>query len=412
MVGTGGLGSPALFYLAAAGVGRLGIVDSDVVELSNLQRQILHATDDLGRAKTESGAATLRALNPDVTVERHQVRFDAANAGELVRAYDVVIDAVDNFDSRFLSNDACVLERKTLVEGAILRFTGLAITIRGGETACYRCLFPREPAEGGRADDGRGGGLRARARRDRGGAGGRSHQGARRLRPPALRPPAAGRPGRHDLHGGRGRARPGLPGVRRAAHDHRSESRRDGGRAGARDGRRLERPRDERRGDEGDERRRRRPGARGRPRRGRGRPRAPRERAGAAALGLRRLLGRRRLDPRAGGRGARARTRARRGLHGGVRDVPSRRARAGARAGGRLRRPPARRRDARARRPALRREPQGALLLLQDAPGRGDGARGARERCARRCSTAPTATTWATSVPACGRRTSTACATL
>jgi bacteriocin biosynthesis cyclodehydratase domain-containing protein len=147
VVGTGGLGSPALFYLAAAGVGRLGIVDSDVVELSNLQRQILHATDDLGRAKTESGAATLRALNPDVTVERHQVRFDAANAGELVSAYDVVIDAVDNFGSRFLLNDACVLGRKTLVEGAILRFTGLAITIRGGETACYRCLFPREPAK-------------------------------------------------------------------------------------------------------------------------------------------------------------------------------------------------------------------------------------------------------------------------
>jgi len=148
VVGTGGLGSPALFYLAAAGVGRLGLVDSDVVELSNLQRQILHATDDLGRLKTESGAQTLRALNPVVVVERHQVRFDAANATELVRAYDVVIDAVDNFESRFLLNDVCVLERKTLVEAGILRFTGLAITIRGGETACYRCLFPREPRPG------------------------------------------------------------------------------------------------------------------------------------------------------------------------------------------------------------------------------------------------------------------------
>ena len=148
VVGTGGLGSPALFYLAAAGVGRLGLLDSDVVELSNLQRQILHATDDLGRLKTESGAQTLRALNPVVVVERHQVRFDAANATELVRAYDVVIDAVDNFESRFLLNDVCVLERKTLVEAGILRFTGLAITIRGGETACYRCLFPREPRPG------------------------------------------------------------------------------------------------------------------------------------------------------------------------------------------------------------------------------------------------------------------------
>jgi molybdopterin/thiamine biosynthesis adenylyltransferase len=148
VVGTGGLGSPALLYLAAAGVGRLGLVDSDVVELSNLQRQILHATDDVGRLKTESGAQTLRALNPDVTIERHQVRFDARNARELVRGYDVMIDAVDNFESRFLLNDVCVLERRTLVEAGILRFTGLAFSIRGGETACYRCLFPREPRPG------------------------------------------------------------------------------------------------------------------------------------------------------------------------------------------------------------------------------------------------------------------------
>jgi len=148
VVGAGGLGSPVLLYLAAAGVGRLGVLDSDVVELSNLQRQILHSLEDLGRAKTESAAEALLALNPDVAVERHQTRFDVSNARELVRGYDVVIDAVDNFDSRFLLNDACVLERKTLVEGAILRFTGLALTIRGGETACYRCLFPRSPQPG------------------------------------------------------------------------------------------------------------------------------------------------------------------------------------------------------------------------------------------------------------------------
>jgi adenylyltransferase/sulfurtransferase len=148
VVGAGGLGSPVLLYLAAAGVGRLGVLDSDVVELSNLQRQILHALEDLGRAKTESAAETLLALNPDVTVERHQTRFDASNARELVRDYDVVVDAVDNFDSRFLLNDACVLERRILVEGAILRFTGLAFTIKGGETACYRCLFPRPPQPG------------------------------------------------------------------------------------------------------------------------------------------------------------------------------------------------------------------------------------------------------------------------
>jgi molybdopterin/thiamine biosynthesis adenylyltransferase len=145
VVGTGGLGSPALFYLAAAGVGRLGLVDGDVVELSNLQRQILHATDDLGRPKTESAAVTLRALNPDVALDLHQTRLTPANARDLVSPYDVVIDAVDNFSSRYLLNDACVLERKVLVEGGILRFTGLVMTIRGGETTCYRCLFPREP---------------------------------------------------------------------------------------------------------------------------------------------------------------------------------------------------------------------------------------------------------------------------
>jgi molybdopterin/thiamine biosynthesis adenylyltransferase len=148
VVGAGGLGSPALFYLAAAGVGRLGVVDGDAVDLSNLQRQILHTTRDLGRAKTESAAEKLRALNPHVNVEVHQTRFAAANARQLVRDYDVVIDAVDNFDSRFLLNDACVLERAVLAEGAILRFTGLALTIKGGATACYRCLFPHPPRPG------------------------------------------------------------------------------------------------------------------------------------------------------------------------------------------------------------------------------------------------------------------------
>jgi molybdopterin/thiamine biosynthesis adenylyltransferase len=148
VVGTGGLGSPALFYLAAAGVGRLGVVDCDVVERSNLQRQILHATTDLGRRKVESAAEKLRALNPGVRIDVHDVRFTAETAGGLVDAYDLVVDAVDNFPARYLLNDACVLVRKTLVEGAILQFIGLAMTIRGGETACYRCVFPEMPAPG------------------------------------------------------------------------------------------------------------------------------------------------------------------------------------------------------------------------------------------------------------------------
>jgi len=148
VVGAGGLGSSALFYLAAAGVGHLGIVDHDVVELSNLQRQILHATPDIGRPKVESAAEKLRALNPEIEVICHDTRFTQENAFELIDAYDVIVTGVDNFPSRYLLNDACVLHRKTLVEGGIARFSGMAITIKGGESACYRCLFPVPPADG------------------------------------------------------------------------------------------------------------------------------------------------------------------------------------------------------------------------------------------------------------------------
>lgn len=142
VIGAGGLGSPALYYLAAAGIGRLGVVDSDVVELSNLQRQILHTTDDLGRPKTASAAEKLRALNPHVEVVEHQERFTAATAFALLDGYDLIVNAVDNFPSRFLVNDACVLRGKTFCEGGILGYVGVAMTIAGGRTACYRCLFP------------------------------------------------------------------------------------------------------------------------------------------------------------------------------------------------------------------------------------------------------------------------------
>lgn len=147
VVGAGGLGSPCLLYLAAAGVGRLGVIDHDVVELSNLQRQVIHGTADIGRPKTASAAARLRDLNPDIEVVEHQVRLEPANAADLVAGYDVVCTAVDSLPARFLLNDVCVLGGTTLVEAAILRFVGLATTIRGGETACYRCLFPELPAE-------------------------------------------------------------------------------------------------------------------------------------------------------------------------------------------------------------------------------------------------------------------------
>jgi molybdopterin/thiamine biosynthesis adenylyltransferase len=145
VVGAGGLGAPALSYLAAAGVGRIGIVDDDVVELSNLQRQILFGTADIGRPKAEVAAERLAALNPEVTLEPHAVRLAAATAFAIIDRYDIVVTAVDNFPTRYLLNDACVLHGKTLVDGAVLRMTGLAMTIKGGETACYRCLFPEPP---------------------------------------------------------------------------------------------------------------------------------------------------------------------------------------------------------------------------------------------------------------------------
>jgi len=148
VVGAGGLGSPVLQYLAAAGVGRLGIADGDEVELSNLQRQVVHGTDDVGRPKAESAAETVAALNPDVTVERHPERVTAETAAELVADYDVVVDASDNFPTRFLLNDACVLAAVPLVHGAIYRFEGQATTVPAGGGPCYRCLFPAAPPDG------------------------------------------------------------------------------------------------------------------------------------------------------------------------------------------------------------------------------------------------------------------------
>ncbi len=145
VVGAGGLGAPALYYLVAAGVGRVGIVDDDVVELSNLQRQILFTTADIGRSKAEVAAERLAALNPEVRLEPHAVRLRRPTRSSWSRDYDVIVTAVDNFAARYLINDACVFERKTFVDGAVLRMVGLAMTVKGGETACYRCLFPEPP---------------------------------------------------------------------------------------------------------------------------------------------------------------------------------------------------------------------------------------------------------------------------
>ena len=142
LVGAGGLGSPAGLYLAAAGVGTLGILDSDVVDLTNLQRQVLHTTASVGRLKTESAETTIRGLNPDVRVVRHDVRLEAANVMEVIAPYDVIVDGCDNFATKYLVNDAAVLTGKTNVYGSIYRFDGQASTFVPKRGPCYRCLFP------------------------------------------------------------------------------------------------------------------------------------------------------------------------------------------------------------------------------------------------------------------------------
>jgi len=148
IVGAGGLGSPAALYLAAAGVGTLGLVDHDVVDLSNLQRQVIHQTPDIGRLKALSAKEKIQALNPDVAVVMHETRLMAANALEVIQGYDVVIDGVDNFPAKFLINDACYFSGKPLVHGGILRFEGRVTTIVPQRSACYRCVFKQPPPAG------------------------------------------------------------------------------------------------------------------------------------------------------------------------------------------------------------------------------------------------------------------------
>jgi adenylyltransferase/sulfurtransferase len=145
MVGAGGLGSPAAYYLAAAGVGTLGIIDNDVVDISNLQRQILHANDRIGMPKVESAKKTLEALNPDVKVIPYQAKLTSENIMEIIKDYDFVVDGCDNFPTRYLVNDACVLTQKPNVHGSIFQFEGQATVFYPGKGPCYRCLYPEPP---------------------------------------------------------------------------------------------------------------------------------------------------------------------------------------------------------------------------------------------------------------------------
>ncbi len=145
IVGAGGLGSPAALYLAAAGVGTIGIVDSDSVEISNLQRQIAHFTKDIGTAKVDSAAEKMLAINPEITVRTYKEYLCAANITSIIAGYDFVIDGTDNFPTKFLVNDACVFSGIPLSHGGILRFNGQTMTIIPGQSACYRCSFRNPP---------------------------------------------------------------------------------------------------------------------------------------------------------------------------------------------------------------------------------------------------------------------------
>ena len=145
IIGAGGLGAPIALYLAAAGVGTIGIADADVVDITNLQRQVIHFTPDVGKPKVESAAEKMRAINPDVTVNTYQEWVSAANIAELIAGYDFVIDGTDNFAAKFLINDACILGGKAYSHGGILQFDGQTITILPRESACYRCIFPAPP---------------------------------------------------------------------------------------------------------------------------------------------------------------------------------------------------------------------------------------------------------------------------
>ncbi len=145
IIGAGGLGAPAALYLAAAGVGHIGIADADDVDLSNLQRQVIHATADIGKAKVKSAKESMEAINPDVKVSTYRMFVDSTNIRELVREYDFIIDGTDNFPAKFLINDACVLEKKPFSHAGIIRFQGQLMTYVPGEGPCYRCVFKNPP---------------------------------------------------------------------------------------------------------------------------------------------------------------------------------------------------------------------------------------------------------------------------
>ena len=210
VVGAGGLGSPALLYLAAAGVGTLGIVDFDVVDESNLQRQIIHGQSDVGRPKAESARDSILAINPLVNVVVHDVRLDNDNVMEIFAQYDLIVDGTDNFATRYMVNDACVLLGKPYVWGSIYRFDGQASVFWAEYGPCYRCLYPEPPPPGMVPVLRRGRRARRALRLDRVDPGHRGDQAAHRHRRAAGRPADDLRRARDDLPQGQGAQGPGV----------------------------------------------------------------------------------------------------------------------------------------------------------------------------------------------------------
>lgn len=148
VAGAGGLGSPVLFYLAAAGVGTIGIADFDIVGISNLNRQTLHFTEDIGKKKVDSATDKLKKLNPEVNIIEHPVRLNINNIEDIVQKYDVVVDGLDNFPARYLLSDCCYFMKKPVIEGAVVGFEGILMTVLPDKSPCYRCLYPQPPKDG------------------------------------------------------------------------------------------------------------------------------------------------------------------------------------------------------------------------------------------------------------------------
>ena len=211
LLGAGGLGSPTALYLAAAGVGTLGIVDDDEVDLSNLQRQVIHTTDRIGTPKVDSAERAINAINPDVKVVKYQTRLDASNIMEIIEGYDVIVDGVDNFPTRYLLNDATVRLDIPVVSASILGFDGQLSVFKPHDGPCYRCLYPGAAARRAGAVLRRQRRARRAAGHDGPAAGDRGRQARDRRRRAADRPAAALRGARRDVHRAQGPPRPGVP---------------------------------------------------------------------------------------------------------------------------------------------------------------------------------------------------------